>query len=144
MSPCPAAGSWRWVRICCDCRVMLSFNQGCNSAIISWRDTNIGETGYLVEACPGSPRCAANAVIRTNLPADTNKVTLGQLPLSQPLYVRVQATGAQASLSSDFAYAKSIVPLPPPPSIPQNTKAEARGFSEVAVSWTYQGARDPC
>lgn len=116
---------------------------GLNALTVNWRDTNLGEAGYLVEACPTGPRCAGQSVIRATLPANTTSVTLGQLPAGQPFFhARVQALAADPAQSSDFAYVRPALPLPPAPISPQGVGAKAGNFGQVEVNWSYNAPRE--
>ena len=116
---------------------------GLSSLTVNWRDTNLAEAGYLVEACAAGPRCDGQSAIRTTLPANATSVTLGQLPAGQPYFhVRVQALAADPAQSSDFAYARPVLPRPPAPAAPSNVGAAIGDFGQVQVSWSYGGPRE--
>jgi hypothetical protein len=122
---------------------------GAGSLVVQWRDNSTGESGFGVQVCGVSGPCfAAGQTLE-----DDTQLTVQQVPVAEPLFVRVQALGLQtttvtagvsqapaATASSDFVTSDVVYALPGAPlDSPVGLAAEAQSSTAISLTWSYAG-----
>jgi hypothetical protein len=118
----------------------VAVEAGVNSAIVSWIDNSLGESGFQIDRCTPDGSCTPAGTASS----DAISITIDGLAPGQFNLFRVKALGAipgegpqtDTNHASDYAYSEAAAALPALPGAPASPAAVAKSAQSIQVSWS--------